>query len=167
MDGEEAPRRPWERLPRESSRAYAAFRQYRDLPPPRDRRVLAGLATPDTMSAWVVRYDWLDRAEAWDTERYRLEDERRLEDIRTMHAQHITAGRAAVTIALQALTRVDPAEIPPAAAARLLEIGTRLERDMLTTPVADLQRRPVTGPEDPWDAIARELEGLPTTPDPV
>jgi hypothetical protein len=49
--------------------------------------------------------------------------------------------------------------IPAGVAARLLELGTRLDRDTLTVSVEELQRQPSRAPveDDPWDVIAREL----------
>lgn len=151
-------RAPWDRRKGEPNRSYLAFRAYRDLGP---LRMLARVETDvglRTVERWSARWDWAARAVAWDDETHRLEDARRLEAIRTMHDQHQRAGRAAMTKALAALAVIDPADIGAAAAARLLEIGTRLERDILTTSVEQLQGvAPATAVDDPWDAIAREL----------
>jgi hypothetical protein len=49
-------------------------------------------------------------------------------------------------------------------AARLLDLGTRLERSTLLVSVEELQGRvsqPLDGVDDPWDRIARELAGDP------
>jgi hypothetical protein len=150
-------RAPWDRRDGEPARAYGAFRAYRDAGPARTVSRLE-LASPRTLERWSTRWDWPARAVAWDDETHRLEDLRRLEAIRTMHDQHQRAGRAAMGKALAALAALEPADISAAAAARLLEIGSRLERDMLTSSVEELQGAPRTSAAgDPWDAIAREL----------
>jgi len=153
---------PWDRRPRESARAYEAFRRYRDLGPLRTIEALVG--DPDrreTLAAWCRRNDWKDRAEAWDAETHRAEDARRLEALRTMHDVHARTGRAIQQKALAALNAVQPEDIPPYAAARLLELGARMERDTLITSVEELQGLRPAPAEDPWEQIARELEGLP------
>jgi hypothetical protein len=159
-------RDPWDRREKESARAYETFRRFRDLGPLRSLDMLvdeeAGVRRV-TLLEWSRRHDWKDRAGAWDDETHRLQDAQRLEAIRTMHHVHQTAGRAILSKALAALGSVDPREIPPYAAARLLELGARLERDTLVVSVENLQGVQPPPVEDPWETIARELEGTPGT----
>lgn len=155
-------REPWDRREGEPARQYAAFRFFRDLGP---LRALGDMDGPSyaTVARWAAAWDWKARAVAWDDACHRAEDARRLEAIRQMHADHLRAGRAAVDKALEALASLDVSEVTAAGAARLLALGTRLERETLTTSVEELQGR---GPHevdgaDPWDRIARELAGDP------
>jgi hypothetical protein len=154
-------RDPWERHPKESAKAYGAFRAFRDLSPParrpEDLAATLGIA-PTQLSSWAMRWDWWQRAAAWDDEAHRIDDQERLEAIRAMHLNHRRAGRAAMLIAMQALQAVDPETIAPYAAARLLELGARLERSTLTVSVEELQGLDSeTSADDPWEQIAREL----------
>lgn len=157
-------RAPWDRRAREPGRAYEFFRRYRELGPLRQLDALvdesAGI-TRRTLLKWSRTYDWKDRATAWDDEVHRVDDARRLEALRVMHDRHQRAGRAALAKALAALSRIEPDQIPPYAAARLLELGARLERDTLTVSVEDLQGITAPPAEDPWETIARELDGVP------
>jgi len=159
-------RTPWDRRPGESTRAYESFRRFRDLGPLRSLDQLvdedAGIRH-GTLREWSRRLDWKDRAAAWDDEAHRLEDLSRLEELRAMHGRHQRAGRLAMGKALAALQNVDAADIPPYAAARLLELGARLERDTLVVSVESLQGVAPAPIEDPWEAIARELDGVPGT----
>lgn len=156
------PTSPWDRRPGESARAYQWFRRYRDLGPLRSFDALAGEEVRrTTLTEWSRRHDWRDRAEAWDVETHRADDARRLESIRTMHDQHQRAGRAVFRKALAALSAAPAEEIPTYVAARLLELGARLERDTLLTSVEELQGIVPPPAEDPWEAVARELEGVP------
>lgn len=158
------PRAPWDRRPREKTRAHELFRRFRDLGP---LRSLDALVDPQARITYRAlrdlqrKNDWIDRANAWDDYTHRIDDARRIEEIRGMHERHQRAGRLVQARAIAALQQVAPEDIPPYAAARLLELGTRLERDILTTSVEDLQRIPGPQVEDPWDAVARELESLP------
>jgi hypothetical protein len=158
-------RRPWDRRPGESARAYEAFRRFRDAGPLRTFDVIVtDTDRRTTLLDWSGRNDWRDRAAAWDDEVHRTDDLRRLEELRGMHDRHQRAGRLAMMKALAALQNVEPGDIPPYAAARLLELGARLERDTLIVSVEELQGVPAAPVEDPWEAVARELEGLPASP---
>jgi len=100
------------------------------------------------------------RAQAWDNEQYRLEDARRLREIRDMADQHQTIARAMIAAGLRTL-QAQPT-LTPHQAARMLDIGTRLQRAALTgehLPAPALV--PVASEEDlsPLERIARELAG--------
>ena len=147
---------------RRARAAYAAFRAYREGGPLRTLVAAAAAAGAGgrTVKRWSAAWDWPARAVAWDDEVHQLEDRRRLEQLRTMHDQHQRAGRAAIAKALAALQALDPIDIPAGAAARLLELGARLERDTLLVSVEQLQgAAAAAGAADPWEAIARELQG--------
>jgi hypothetical protein len=152
-------REPWERRANESSRAYVAFRAYRDLGPLRRLEDVGGEPF-NSLRNWCHRYDWVDRAQAWDDEAHRGEDRRRLEAIRAMHDTHQRAARMAMRKALEALSQLTAEDIPAYAAARLLELGARLERETLTVSVEELQgiASPTLDGEDPWERIAREFQ---------
>ena len=154
---------PWERRPDERSRAYEAFRTYRDAGAARLVEPVADVAGVSLrcVQRWSAHFAWRERAEAWDDRCHQVEDRERLEAIRTMHANHQRAGRAVMTKALAALQSIPVDRIPASAAARLLELGARLERTTLTTSVEELQGLTPEGQvvEDPWDVIARELVG--------
>lgn len=157
-------RDPWERLPREPSRAYEGFRAYRELPP--GTRTLPQIAAQfglanRTVQEWSAKFNWIERAKAWDDHVYRIEDQERLDAIRVMHRAHQLAGKLATARAIASLQGLTPADIPPAAAVRLLDLGTRLERQTLLTSVAELQGLDDEhdDDEDPWAIIARELTG--------
>jgi hypothetical protein len=154
---------PWERQVREPARQYGAFRLYRDLPAhQRDIAKVAGQVkiSERRCREWAVQWDWRGRADAWDDACHRIEDAERLEAIRSMHAVHRKAGRVALSKAVQALSQLDPAEMPVGAIARLLALGAKLERDTLIVSVEELQGlEPVEEEvEDPWERIARELD---------
>lgn len=157
-------RNPWDKRPGESSRAYEFYRRFRDLGPLRTFDPLVDpehRVTLNTIREWSQKHDWRDRALAWDDEVHRLEDQARLEALRGMHDRHQRAGRMAQSVAIQALSQVRAEDIPPYAAARLLELGARLERDTLVVSVEELQGRTPSVVEDPWDAVARELDQHP------
>lgn len=156
-------RRAWDRRPDETARAYDAFRRFRDLGPARNLGDAAAATATSmrTIEKWSELHLWFERAVAWDDEIHTLDDQRRLEAIRTMHDNHQRAGRAAMAKGLAALQAAEVREIPAYAAARLIELGARLERETLVMSVEELQgiSRTAAPIEDPWEAIARELQG--------
>ena len=151
---------PWERWEHEPARNYQVFRLFRDLGPLRKLEDLYGTieVTDRTIRQWSYDFAWAERATAWDDTIHQAEDRQRLESLRDMHRLHREAGRSALEVAVQALGNMDPTEISPTAAARLLELGARLERETLMVSVEDLQGRSTSAPDE-WEAISRELAG--------
>lgn len=153
----------WDRQPGEPSRSYAAFRIYRDMLP--FQRSLTAVGEQIGLGArrcqtMAQRWAWRDRADAWDDACHKVEDQERLEAIRSMHETHRKAGRAALVKALQALQILQPAELNAGQVARLMALGAKLERDTLIVSVEELQGfEPIEEDEDdPWERIARELD---------
>jgi hypothetical protein len=153
----------WERQPGEPTKVHAAFRIYRDLPTA--RRSIEDVAlqvdsSPRRVYEWAARWDWRERTQAWEDACHRIEDQERLDAIRSMHSLHRKAGRAVMNKALQALSLVDADRIPVGQLARLLELGARLERSTLIVSVEELQGLDLNDDDgdDPWDVIARELD---------
>ena len=112
-----------------------------------------------SVERWSSRWDWPRRAQAWDDEVHRLEDRKRLDDIKTMYDLHRRVGKVAITKALQALNDLPADRIPAGAAARLLELGTRIERQTFTTTPEDLWGSTEEADvEDAFAKLARELD---------
>lgn len=118
--------------------------------------------TGRSIRRWALTWNWHERADAWDEACHAVDDQERLEAIRQMHGVHRRAGRAAVLKALQALNMLTPEQIvdSPSTIARLLELGTKLERSTLIVSVEELQGLEVEDEDtlDPWDRIAQELD---------
>ena len=155
-------RHAWDRLENETPKEYAAFRLFRDAGPLRkvtDVTVLT--VTERTIRQWSYDNNWNARAAAWDDCIHVEEDRQRLESLRDMHRLHREAGRAALELAVEAFAALDPEDITASAAARLLELGAKLERDTLTVSVEELQGSAASAANDPWEAIARDLAAQP------
>lgn len=60
---------PWDRQPKETSKAYEAFCIYRDMGAKRTTRSTAeALAKSETLiKTWSSKYGWVKRAAAWDS----------------------------------------------------------------------------------------------------
>lgn len=163
LDADTGQRPSWDRLPDEPSRAFAAFRLWRNLPPTQRRTATVAeqaKVNPRTARQWAADWDWRSRADDWDEACHRVEDAERLEALRSMHQAHRQAGRAALDLATRALGLIDADQLTPAHVARLMELGAKLERSTLIVSVEELQGlADIDDDEDPWERIARELAG--------
>jgi hypothetical protein len=61
-------RRPYDRLPGETAKAYAAFSLYRDMGIERSVDAVSKVLGKSTvfLCRWSSKYEWVERAEAWD-----------------------------------------------------------------------------------------------------
>jgi hypothetical protein len=142
---------PWEQLPGESAKAYAAFCLYRDLGPrrsldeasrsyhghgsgadgdrPARRRRASG-----TIRRWADRWNWPARACAWDQERMRVQASEELEAVKEMAKRHLQEARVLQNKAIQRLSQLQPEELKPRETLDYLIEGTKLERLVLGEP---------------------------------
>lgn len=139
--------RLWARQDGESDRAFEAFAAYRDLGPARSAVAVAKTLgkSKALIERWSSAWGWVERASAWDDEADRLIRERdlaeRQEARRLMLAQHARVGQTLVRLGEEALasydlTNPDTADaarakldaLKPTEAARLMEIGVKIER---------------------------------------
>ncbi|HUM43488.1 MAG TPA: hypothetical protein PKI14_11125 [Fervidobacterium sp.] len=122
----------WDRQPGESAKAYAAFCAYRDLGAERSlekvRHLLDKPRTKKWLGVWSAKYNWVERAKAYDDyieKKKRAEKEKAIMEMVERHAKLAMAFEQRVA---QRLQSVDPEELTPNDLARWLEIATRLER---------------------------------------
>jgi hypothetical protein len=134
---------PWGKLERETDWSFRAFCTYRDLGPRRtiakaaDVFYLAEHARTDiaatagelrTFSEWSRLNDWVARAGQWDQAIERATRLEQVEQIREMGRRHAESAVTAIAKATEAIANVPPGELKPADAARLLDIGVKVER---------------------------------------
>jgi len=132
---------------------------FRDLGPLRSISALhVDGVPPARLARWSTNWSWASRAREWDDQSYREADRARLDALREMHRSHQLAGRLAMGKAIAALQRIEASDINAGNAARLLDLGTRLERVTLGVTLAELQGvERGDDLEDPWEVITREL----------
>jgi len=122
----------WERHKEEnSSKEYAAFCIYRDLGPNRSLEKVRRSGVKTTLrwlQHWSAKYNWVERARAYDDyleRRKREEKEKAILDMAERHAKLAMAFQQRVA---QRLQEIDPSELSPADMAKWLDIATKLER---------------------------------------
>lgn len=131
---------PWEQQEGETVTQYAAFKVYlgcKNPLDPTDKRSLPKAAerlskSVGLLKRWSAANNWSDRADEWDKHKMREADEiaqkEWAEEIRRMRKRQAEAGKFAQIKAIKALNRTPDDEIKPSDVARLLEVGSKLER---------------------------------------
>lgn len=137
---------PWDRLLRESSKAYAAFCIYRDLGPRRSMdeasRIYHGKAPPlgnapptgrrpeasGQIRRWAERWNWAARARAWDQELERLKQKKQLDAVEEMTERHVKEAHMLQSKAVERLRQLRPEELKPRETLNYLIEAAKLER---------------------------------------
>ena len=122
----------FERLPDESSKAYQAFCEYRDMGADRSIRKLAQARGKPTSTKWLchwsAKHNWVERARAYDDY---LEQEKRKEQekaILEMVERHAKEAMALQQKALERLKSLDPNELSTRDVLNYLMEAMKLER---------------------------------------
>jgi hypothetical protein len=133
---------PWDQQPKESSRAFAAFVVYRDMGHKRSCNAVAQQLklNHSTVLEFSKRHNWQERVRAWDTQVDKENQQRQIEAIKIMKERQIAIAlnaQDAADIGIKRLIKqltapkgqtLSPYSMKPDALARLLDIGSRLER---------------------------------------
>jgi hypothetical protein len=126
----------WDKQKSEPPRGYAVFCVYRDLGPRRSlraacRKFYGADFSPGkyrTAQEWSRHWDWVDRGHAWDAHVEREARFAQVDAVREMNRRYITAARAVLTKALQALSTMSPGDIDAGEITRMLETAHKIER---------------------------------------
>lgn len=130
----------WEQLPKESSRAFAVFINYRDMGMQRScPKVAKGLSMNiSSVLELAKRHNWRERVRAWDAHVDKETQKEQIDAVKTMKRRQIALALKAQKAAEKGLksfiaqfnhgNRVSPYATKPDALSKLLDIGCRLER---------------------------------------
>ena len=120
----------WEMQPGESSKAFEAFVEYRDMPKPRSIRTVAqNLGKSATLiSRWSSEKEWVKRAAAWDAEQDRIARVAQLDEIVKMRKRHALIAEKALDKVSAALEKVQEDNMSNSDIARLMDVASKLER---------------------------------------
>jgi hypothetical protein len=121
---------PWERQPGETKKSWEAFAIYRDMLSDRTLRKTAQQLNKNltTIADWSKKFEWVSRVEKYDSyldKETRKKREKEIVDMKDRHAKLATAMLAKAAKALQA---IPDDEIKPQDVARMIEVGSKLER---------------------------------------
>ena len=125
---------PWERQPKESAKAYAAFEMYRALGPARSIAEVAKECNKNQslLNRWSGKWKWVARARAYDQqfEQRNLEDEEEARE--EMRARHLQLSRKMQRMAEDRLTKMTAEMLEkPREVTDWLDFAMRVERECL------------------------------------
>lgn len=120
----------WERKKGESSEAYAAFKLYYQMGDKRSCSKVAQslLKSRVLITGWCSKWDWVERARAYDNELARQEFAEACNAIKKMNEQQAQIGLLIQKKALEALKEMKSKELYPKLLLQYLVQGAGLER---------------------------------------
>ena len=121
---------PWEQQPGESAKAFEAFAIYRDMGVERSvRKVTQRLNQSLTLiGKWSSRYNWPERARAYDRDLDRQAHAQAVREVRSMTNRHIRIAMQLQAKALEALEQLNVATLSPKMQLAFLAKATEIER---------------------------------------
>lgn len=135
--------RPWERKKGESEQAYEAFDLYLKMGTERGvYKVASQLGKSGTLiSRWSVRWDWSERARAYDNELADADLKSKKKEIEAMNARHIKEGRLMQTVAARQFNKLnvddDGVYVPVKYITAMMTQGASLEREAMLYGMSD------------------------------
>jgi hypothetical protein len=130
---------PWDRRHGETAKQFQAFAIYRDLTP--NIRSIEKTAeilgkSSRTLQPWSSANDWVERAQAYDVEMDRRARQAREDERAAFERRQVAAGAGLSTLGMrrilgderEGIEPAKPEELDTMTAARLIEIGVRIER---------------------------------------
>lgn len=153
-----ATNQPWDRQPRESSRAFAAFAIYRDLASKRTYQQVANRlgCNGSNIRRWASEWAWYARAFEWDKFLDQLDRETYSYERHRMSDRLAKEGMALQAIGMDGLqklqerVRKNEHRLTTTECVRLIEGGARIEREARGEP--DQQQVPKMEVIYLWDA---------------
>jgi hypothetical protein len=130
----------WEKQPEESSKAFGAFKVYRDLPPHKRSlrnavRELFGILTEPKLrqfSRWSSKYGWVWRTSAWDQEQDKVQRDEQIRLIKDSRSRSLKIGQALINEAVKRISKMDADDLQDIdLMIRVLTTGHKLETEAL------------------------------------
>lgn len=123
-------RKPWERLPKETTEAFEAFKEYRDMGAERSlAKVGAKLGkSTELMERWSARHDWVKRVQAWDDEVEREASKNLLKEIAKMRSRQRKQALKMQLKGLDLLNGINVGDAKLSEIVSLMKLGMEQER---------------------------------------
>ena len=123
-------KKPWERLPKETTESFEAFKVYRDMGAERSLAKVGEKLGKSTalMERWSARHDWGNRVKAWDDEIEGQASENLLNDIAKMRARQRKQALKMQLKGLELMKDIQPGDAKLSEIVSLLKLGMEQER---------------------------------------
>lgn len=121
---------PWEQQPGESTKAFEAFKAYRDMGTDRSTRKVAQKLSKSAalIHRWSSAYGWPERTRAYDRELDRQAHEAAVKELRSMTNRHIRIAMQLQSKAVEALGNIDAEQLTPNMTLKFMKLATDLEK---------------------------------------
>jgi hypothetical protein len=123
---------PWEPMSEETSSAFEAFATYRDLPGTQRSlsRVARDLDLPyATVSTFAKRFDWANRARAWDLELDRAKREKQRDELVKMTERHVAMSMSFQQKLMAGLAKINIETLRPGDLIRWFSVAVEIEKN--------------------------------------
>lgn len=126
-------RDPWERIPGEGTRAFAAFKVYLELGPQRSHAKVAKKIGKSTalVSRWSRRHDWVRRVDSWEDALDKEWSAAHKRLVRDTCKRHFGIGNAMLSKVAQRVDGMDHHEIEPRDIPRWVDTLIKAQRQGL------------------------------------
>jgi hypothetical protein len=126
----------WKKQGDESSKAFLWFCMYRDMGTERSLAKVVHKAGKQKsyraqLEKWSLRYDWVNRCEAYDAYLESLKRSAQEDEILKVARKHIRIANKIMDIAVKRLESLDPSTLSPREIAQYIELAVRIEREAL------------------------------------
>lgn len=126
-------RRPWERRPDESEKAFEAFSLYRDMG---SKRTIAAVAeklqkSRQLIQRWQKRYEWAARINAYDNDIEKKAHEALKKEAVEIRKTHLQIAAQLELKALKALNLLQPEEMGPKDIKEMLKLALEVEQRLV------------------------------------
>lgn len=122
---------PWERLPRETDKAFEAFVAYRNLGPDRTLQRLSEILSKHRMwlGEWKAKWGWEERVAAWDNHLDQLTLKQMERDYLKARKRRIVLGGTMQAVGARRLNQLaeTPEELTPNDARSIIVDGVKVE----------------------------------------
>lgn len=132
---------PWERQKGETPQAFEAFSIYRDMGSSRSTAKVGRKLgkSKNLMDRWSSRWEWVERARAYDNDLERQERAEAAKDLKEARKRQRKTGYFMQKKATEALDRLNVEDLDANAIIRLIVEGAKLERGNLLEEAGFLQ----------------------------
>ena len=134
--------KPWERMEGEGSKAFEAFRVYRDMGAERSLRAVGERLgkSKAIIERWSSSNQWVERVRAYDNDLERAAHLEAVKGVREMQRRHLGMAAQLQHKGMLALQSLDPNSMNAKVLIKYITDGAKLEREARNAIVGDCEK---------------------------